>query len=262
MKVLGIAGKTYQKKLSGNIFINVNPEEHIQQQLFWYGYYEKPTGLILNKLLKPDSVFVDIGANTGYFSLLAACQATRGRVIAFEPVSFLYNALQANVALNKFDNIEMVKLALGEKEENRIIYLSGPDNEGMSSLSQPENYSGKSEMVKVSTLDKWTAYKEIKKIDVIKIDVEGSELSALKGMKETISRFHPYIIIELNPHTLNYFSLTPADVLSFVSEISYEPFILSEKQPLEKLENKNISDTADLLLVHSSKSRAMKTFSA
>lgn len=249
MRFLGISNKIYTKKLPGRILIRLRPEEHIQKELFWYGYYEKPIGLILKSLLQPNSVFIDVGANIGYFSLLAARQSPSGSIVAFEPVTHLYQELQANVALNKFSNVTAVNLALGEQEENRLIYLSGPDNEGMSSFYKPENYSGKSEMVKVIPLDKWIMDSTIKKIDLIKIDTEGSELAVLKGMKEVIKRFEPLMVLELNPTTLSQFGLKPADVISNLNELAYVIYRITEEGKLAEFDSNNINDTINLLLV-------------
>lgn len=249
MRFLGISNKIYTKKLPGKILIRLRPEEHIQKELFWYGYYEKPIGMILKSLLQPDSVFIDAGANIGYFSLLAARQSPVGSIMAFEPVSHLYQELKANVALNKFCNVTTVNLALGEQEENRLIYLSGQDNEGMSSFHKPENYSGKSEMVKVIPLDKWMMDSAIKKIDLIKIDTEGSELTVLKGMKEVIKRFEPLIVLELNPFTLSQFGLKPADVISYINELAYRIFMITEKGKLTTFESDDVDDIISLLLV-------------
>src|SRR5436190_8717001 len=71
-KSLGIADKVYKKRLHNNFYMLLNPTEHIQQQLFWYGCYEKEVGDLLRKMLRANDVFIDIGANIGYFSLLSA----------------------------------------------------------------------------------------------------------------------------------------------------------------------------------------------
>jgi FkbM family methyltransferase len=247
---LGIADKVYQKRLPEKININLKPSEHIQQQLFWYGKYEKSLGVVLKKLLGPDSTFIDIGANIGYFSLLAAKAAPESKIAAFEPVSYLFDALENNIALNNFKNIQSIKIAIGEKEEDRTIYLSGGDNAGMSSFHKPENYSGKSEIVKVITLDSWFAGSGLTKVDIIKIDVEGNELYALKGMKEIITRFKPYILLELNPETLAYFGLTTADVLNFALQFSYKHYIITEPGKLKELNAAQIITTVNVALVH------------
>lgn len=261
MRFLGISGKIYTKKLPEKILIRLRPEEHIQKELFWYGYYEKPVGIILKKMLKPGDVFVDVGANIGYFSLLVANQSSQNKIIALEPVSYLFNALKENISLNKFNNIEALNLAAGYKEETRLIYLSKTDNTGMSSFQQPENYSGKSETVKVVTLDSLARNLKLQKVDLIKIDVEGSELFVLKGMTEIITLFQPSIVLELNPETLSYFSISPADVLTYISHFSYNAFVITDSGNLKKIAPIEITETINLLLIHTAKSGTIFNFS-
>lgn len=252
MRLTGIADKVYQKKLPGQILINVNPTEHIQRQLFWYGYYEKPVGDLLKKLLRPGNTFVDVGANIGYFSLLASGNFPRGRIISLEPVSKSFEALKANIALNKINNIEAFNIAAGKTEETSTIYLAGDDNTGMSSLHQPENYSGQTEMVKVTRLDQLAVDLKLEQIDVIKIDVEGYELAVLEGMKEVMEKFRPHILLELNPHTLSYFNLKPADVINYTAGFSYDAYSLAESGKLTQLSSENPVESIDVFLVHKS----------
>jgi FkbM family methyltransferase len=232
MRRLGIADKVYLKKIGNNLRMYLIPEDHVQQQLFWYECYEKPVEAGLQKLLNADSVFIDIGANVGYFSLYASRLAPQGKVIAFEPVSHLFDALQKNIEVNGIKNIQAVKVAIGERNEEREIYLSAADNTGMSSFGKPENYSGKKELVKIFSFDAWFAASALTKVDLIKIDAEGFELAVLKGMKQTITRFKPHIVTEVNPQTLAYFQLTGADLLNYAAELSYLPFVVSEEGKL------------------------------
>ena len=95
-KSLGIDNKVYKKRLHNNFYMLLNPTEHIQQQLFWYGYYEKEVGDLLKKMLRPNDVFIDIGANIGYFSLLAATISPTIKVISFEPVKDLFKKMDKN----------------------------------------------------------------------------------------------------------------------------------------------------------------------
>lgn len=253
MRFTGIADKVYRKKLPGNIIMNLRPEEHIQQQLFWYGNYEKSLGIILKNLLQPDSTFFDIGANIGYFSLLAARSVSVGKIVAYEPVSYLFEALEKNVALNNFTVIQPVNAAIGDKEENRIIYLSAADNTGMSSFQKPENYSGKHEMVKVLSLDSWFAGSGLTKADVIKIDVEGNELAVLKGMKEIAQHFQPHILLELNPKTLSLFNHTPADLLDYTASLSYKPYNITQEGKLVSINSHVTMETINVALIHREK---------
>jgi hypothetical protein len=127
----------------------------------------------------------------------------------------------------------------------------------MSSFYKPENYSGKSEMAKVIPFDKWIMNSVIKKIDLIKISTEGSELAVLKGMKEVTKGYLPLIIVELNPFTLSRFSLKTVDVISYLHEFTYDIFRITEKGRLIKFDSDNVNDTINLLLVPSAKSNSV-----
>jgi len=250
MRFLGISGKSYIKKLPDEVLVSLEPEDHIQRQLFWYGYYEKSVGSTIISLLTPTSTLIDIGANIGYFSLLAAKISPTVKVIAFEPVSYLFNALTKNIELNNFKNIQAVNAAIGDENGSNPIYLSSIENRGMSSFQKPENYSGQIEMVNIFTLDNWIADNSINRVDLIKIDVEGYELSVLKGMAKTIITFKPNILLELNPETLSYFDLHTSDILSYTINLHYHPFTILDNGKFEKLNKQELNETINVLLVH------------
>jgi FkbM family methyltransferase len=251
MRMLGIADKVYLKKIGNNLRMYLMPEDHVQQQLFWYECYEKPVEAGLKKLLNSDGVFIDIGANVGYFSLYASRLAPQGKIIAFEPVSYLFGALQKNIEVNGIKNIQAVKAAIGERNEEKEIYLSAADNTGMSSFGRPENFSGKKELVKIFSFDNWFASSGLTKVDLIKIDAEGFELAVLKGMQETIALFKPYIIMEMNPQTLSYFQLTAADLLNYTAELSYLPFVVSDEGKLKPADKTDVAKEVTLALISS-----------
>src|SRR4030095_8038429 len=190
---LGIANRTYKKRLHDSFYMFLNPTEHIQQQLFWYGYYEKELGDLLKKIIKPGDVFLDLGANIGYFSMLVANNSPSVKVISFEPVASLFQKMNDNISLNNIKSISAINAAAGETNEDKALFDSATDNLGMSSFKQPENYSGKKEKVKVVTIDDWFKTSGLSKIDVIKLDIEGSELAALKGMKEVLQKQKPVL---------------------------------------------------------------------
>jgi len=250
MKLAGIGSKTFSKKMPGNFYMHLNPLEHIQQQLFWYGHYEKEVGDLLKKIIKPGDVFIDAGANIGYFSLLVAKAEPTSTVIAFEPASNVFEKLNSHIQLNDFKNITAVNAAAGEKDETGELFLSGTDNEGMSSLKKPENYSGKSEEIKIINLDNWFKESGLRKISVIKIDVEGSELAALRGMKEIISQFHPLIITEVNPGTLSLFDIKVKDVYHFITQLNFVIFVVKKNGRLEEMTKQVNENSVNVLIVH------------
>ena len=202
----------------------VNPSEHIQQQLFWYGYYEKEAILVWEAFVEQDTIVVDIGANTGYYSMVAAPKARQ--VFAFEPVPSLRKQLQENISLNKFNNIHIQPYAISAHSGNAILYISGDDNTGMSGLQQPDNFSGKTETADMITLDEWVINNNTDQLNLIKMDTEGNEMNILAGMKNTIEKYHPVIFMEVIAALLKNNGHTPADIYQrlFASGYSaYEP---------------------------------------
>ena len=254
-KWLGIENKTYSKRLANNFYMRVNPSEHIQQQLFWYGHYEKELGLLIRKILKPGDVFLDIGANIGYFSLLAAKHEPTAKIFSFEPVGSSFQKLEENIALNAAKNIKALNAGIGERNEEREIYISDEDNTGMSSFQRPENYSGKSERVKVITVDKWFSSSGLVKVDLIKLDVEGSELAAVKGMDETLKNFKPLLIVEINPETLSQFALMPADIFRHLGDLCFSGFLILSSGRLKQINNYQPGDTNNVLFIPDEKIR-------
>jgi FkbM family methyltransferase len=234
----------------------LNPTEHIQQQLFWYGFYEKEVGDLLKKSVKPGDVFLDLGANIGYFSLLVANNSPSVKVISFEPVADLFQNMNNNISLNNIKNISTINVAVGEINEEKELFVSAPDNMGMSSFKQPENYSGKNERVKVVTIDDWFKTSGLTRIDIIKLDIEGSELAALKGMKEVLQEQKAVLIVEINPGTLSMFKLKPSDIYDYLKQLNFEGFLILENGILEYLAQPEINQTTNVLFIHKEKVNA------
>ena len=247
---LGIANRAYKKRLHDNFYMLLNPTEHIQQQLFWYGYYEKELGDLLTKIVKPGDVFLDLGANIGYFSLLVATNSPSVKVISFEPVAGLFQKMNDNVCLNNIKNILTINAAVGETSEEKELFISGPDNLGMSSFHHPENYTGRKERVKVVALDDWFKTCGLSKIDIIKLDIEGSELAALKGMKELLEKQKPILLVEVNPETLSMFNLKPSDLYDYLKQLNFEGFLILGDGRLEHLYLQEINQTTNVLFIH------------
>jgi FkbM family methyltransferase len=234
MKHTGIYGKTFHKKMPGNFYMYLNPQEHIQQQLFWYGSYESEIGELLTRIIKAGDVFLDVGANIGYFSLLVAKTEPAAKVFAFEPSSHAFEKLEKHIKDNDLKNIVAINAAVGENDETGILFLADADNEGMSSLKEPENYSGKKQEIKIISPDNWFIRSGLEIISIIKIDVEGSELAALKGMKNIIAEFHPLIVTEINPQTLSLFGLKKEDIFRFIYGFRYEIYCIEKGGGIRK----------------------------
>ena len=261
-KWLGIADKTYKKKLPEGFYMLLTPSEHIQQQLFWYGHYEKTLGDLVKKILKPGDVFLDIGANIGYFSMLAANKEPTSKIFSFEPVRKLFQKLEENILVNNMSNITAVNIAIGDTDEEKELFISAADNLGMSSFQPPENYSGKKEIVKVVSIYRWFKTAGLSRIDLVKLDIEGSELAALKGMQEVLQNFKPVVIAEINPETLRLFNLKPADICEFLSKLDFSGYLISERGKLEQVKQNEIDQTVNVLFIYKEKIELLSALTA
>lgn len=143
--------------------------------------------------LKPDDIVIDTGANVGIFTFWASKKIGKnGRVFAFEPVpevnKILFDSLKYNAYASK--NIEVVPYALGSSNEDLILNYQGNDLGG-SGIGKKSNFI----KVPQTTLDDFIEKKGIKKVNFIKMDIEGMEREALKGASKTIAKFKPKLAI-------------------------------------------------------------------
>ena len=149
--------------------------------------------------------FFDVGANIGLHSLFASKRiGSEGKVIAFEPCESTYKRLVENVNLNKPNNIYVFKLALGDNDcEMDMIKITSDTSKTYIRQVKSNNKDEIIEIVKLTTLDNFIRNNNIKKIDYLKIDVEGFELNVLKGAITTLTNIIPAIIqLEIEPFNL------------------------------------------------------------
>lgn len=158
------------------------------------GYYERPTSLFVIDFLRPDGVFVDVGANCGYYSLLASkLVGPEGKVYSFEPSSYAMERLRANLEANHVRNIVLSTMALGKVTTRRRFYTS-TDNDGTNSFIAVDRR--RVETVEVSTLD---SIIDEPHVDLVKIDVEGAECDVLRGMTRLLKQGRiSMLIVEWN----------------------------------------------------------------
>ena len=137
----------------------------------WWGgeTYEIRETPYFKSLLKPSSVVFDIGANVGYYSLVAApLVGSTGRVYAFEPASRQFASLKKNASRNGFTQILPNKLALADKPGEAVLYQEDEFNTGSASLHRTGHNNTKGEIVNVITLDDFVEPLKLDRLDVIK----------------------------------------------------------------------------------------------
>jgi len=178
----------------------------VKGQYFAHLAYEPgATGAVLNDL-RDGGVFVDIGANSGYFTVLAALRVgARGRVYAFEPNPAVRRQLERHVELNQIaDRVTVSDLALaGEDQDDVRLFVScWPENDGIASLTPATETLARGGLradtsisVSVRTFDTWAQSVRPSRIDLMKIDVEGAEAQVLAGMASAWATLRPARII-------------------------------------------------------------------
>ena len=230
---------SYDKTLK----LKLDLDEWIQQQVYFLGVYDEKGINFLKKILKKGDVFVDVGANIGCYTLVAAkLVGNFGEIHAFEPVSDIYDRLVFNTQLNLFENIFVNKNAVHEKAEWLTLRLSDQKNLGMSSIFPHDSESGLTEKVKAISLDAYVKEKKIRKADLIKIDIEGAELYALRGMRETLHNMKPVVMMEIAQNVLENSIFSSDEIFSFMKDSGYMPMVLNQYGEVIELEEEQISE--------------------
>jgi FkbM family methyltransferase len=164
------------------------------------GTSELPVQNALAEVLSSGQVFYDVGANVGFFSLIAAkLVGDSGKVFAFEPLSENAEAMRRNARLNGMSNVTVVEAAVGSASGSGELHVT--DWDGGSTLIKsalPHGNSECSRAVKVITLDDFVRENHVPLPSVIKIDVEGLEAEVLHGALETILVSRPTLIYEVD----------------------------------------------------------------
>lgn len=152
-------------------------------------YYDLSTTAVLKRILKPGWWMMDVGANVGFTTLLAArLIGPSGRVLAFEPNQAAAARLRTNVALNALSNVDINEIGLGSR--TGIAQLATGDHHGTSSMR-----TGSGRRVCVRTGDEFAPPPD--RPTLIKIDVEGYELEVLRGMRGVLARPNVVLLIEV-----------------------------------------------------------------
>jgi len=183
--------------------------------------YEPHVTSVLRPLLKPGAIFIDIGANIGYYTLLAAAHVgSAGKVIAFEPSSANCDLLRMSLHANNFTNVQLHPSAVADFEG--IVGFGMDDSNGRISLDDPTSAAFQVRAVRLDIF-----LNDQPRIDLIKIDIEGAEGRALSGMRELVRRHHPIILTEFSPRGLSFVSnIAPEAYLQQLRDLGYQLTII------------------------------------
>ncbi len=205
----------------------------ISKPILWLGEYEQGVTQVLLKFLREDTHFLDVGANIGYFSLIAGKRCSQGKVFSFEPDPTNYDLLSSNIALNSLSNIHSYNLALSDRDENLYFSTMGFTQNLGARFTAKETATLKQHSLPTAEAPRqikaisFDSFLPKERIDIIKIDVEGFELNVLQGMKELLRQQQPLIITEFAPSNLKDIGrIEPIELFDFVIRLGYQVAIV------------------------------------
>lgn len=183
------------------IKVYIYPDDETSRVLYLTRVFEPTEFLLLSKILRPGMVFIDAGANIGLYSLFAAqVVGHEGRVVAIEPSNREFQRLTDNCSINGELRIEAVKVALSETTGTAELQVATDEHAGhntLGSFSYPMTKLKEKERVELDTLDNVVTRHALHWVDVIKMDIEGGELLALRGATSVLERYRPVLFLEL-----------------------------------------------------------------
>ena len=212
------------RDILGSKMYLISDDGGLSKQLLVAGIRETGATRETIKLLKPNMVVIDIGANLGYYALLEAkyCKF----VYAIEPVSENIEVLKKSIKLNEYKNIKVYQCAIGA--ENKIEEMVITHKSNCSSLvkkTRNEKAVKERRNVKTITLDDFSRRLELKRIDFVRMDVEGYEVEVIKGMVKTIKLMPVGAVLSVEIHPKAYpppYIKTMA-MLDMIKEYGFEP---------------------------------------
>jgi FkbM family methyltransferase len=188
-----------------------------QRHACWMGIYESHLQKLIVQRMRSACVFYDVGANAGFYTLLAATRIARGMVFAFEPLPENLAYLRKHVALNHLQNVRIIEAAVSEADGSATFQRE--NTRAMGRLSE-----GGSLRVHTVALDTLVFEKGLMPPNYIKMDIEGEEFRALRGGRECFARFRPELFLATHGKTAH------EECCHLLGSWNYELHILNDSE--------------------------------
>ena len=231
-KVFDLSQKQLVKFDSFSIF--VMPNDYIGESIIRNKSYEPHVTEIIRQKLQPGDVFLDLGANLGYFTMLASTIVGEdGFVLAFEPNPQNQQLIYASIRENQTQNIKIFPYAVSNVEDILRFTNVGSNGGVVTKHSTTQNHYM---LVPAVIIDH--ILKDCDKVDLVKIDIEAHEPQALEGMKDLIARTRPTILTEYHPWAIKHNSpVPPENYLDQIQNLGYKISIILPNGNLKSTEN-------------------------
>lgn len=236
-----LMGKMYARRgaeIEGRIGEYVylfNLADELQRQMY-FGLYDQAEIALMSSVLGQGDTFVDIGANVGYYSLLASqLVGAGGQVHAFEPIPDNIERIRSAIERNAVRNIQLNQMAVGGGGGTLDLHIGDQrlGNSGWASVVPSERRANVVTVRQVS-IDQYIAEHEIQSIRLIKLDIEGAEPEAIAGMHVLLTQDDaPDILCELNPWLLERRGLDSTAITKPLAEHGYRLYPIGGTIPQE-----------------------------
>jgi FkbM family methyltransferase len=199
--------KTLRPRCRANTYfgavVECDRRDFIQARIAHFGVWEPDISAVFEELVRPGDIVLDVGANIGYFSLLASqLTGPSGLVVAVEAWPATVKLLEENIRTNGCDNIRVVNIAASASPGRLTLYPGPGNNIGRVSMTeQIKTFGGRPLVVEAQPLDALLSPEELRRVSVIKIDVEGGERPILERLLDTLDLYSERlsILVEIVP---------------------------------------------------------------
>ncbi|HHT19794.1 MAG TPA: FkbM family methyltransferase [Methanobacterium sp.] len=228
------------KVMNKKMYVNSN-DIGIAYPLLKSGIYEEYETETFKNLLQSNTIFIDIGANIGYYTLIAASKIKDGQIYSFEPVKANYKLLTKNIKINNINNVKAFQKAISNRNGKIKIFIDGT-NLGNHSLAK-NNVIDKTESTEVETIRLDSFFNNLEEIIeedfLIKIDTQGAEGLIVEGAHNLLLNKNIKILMEFWPKGLRNTHTDPLELLNKLQGYGFNLQLLDEKTKSLKIVNKN-----------------------
>jgi FkbM family methyltransferase len=200
----------------------------LSKQMFIAGCNEPNEMAFVDRFLKPGMVFLDAGANEGVYALLASARVgDTGRVYAFEPSSREFLRFSQNLALNSISNVTALAVALFDKDGVQELNIAEAEHGGQNTLGAfaYKIASLGRERVTTRKVDSLLREYRVRRLDLMKLDVEGAELWLLRGADRTLRKLRPVLLFEVSEPSLRNMGSSTDELLAFIRSFRYDVYV-------------------------------------
>ncbi len=214
-----------------NYHLRLDTSDYHQRGAYFYGrLLDMHAQLCILTALRPGDTFLDVGANIGALSMLAAhAVGPRGRVIAVEPNPDVYEQLLWHLSENRLTQVDANRIALSDREATMRLAVPIAGNTGAATLGAlPSRHGERTDIHEVPARTGDDVFPSLPDAPLfIKLDIEGHEPAALRGLARTIRAHNPAILLECNVEMLPANGTSVRELFELLAGFAYEPFALT-----------------------------------